>query len=186
VNDLLQPVAVRPLCPGVDGIPCPFGTRLVATSRGGLCSMCGARRIGAKARLRARTVAQRRGSKEELSPGCALPYPDDVERPLIRLDCLPGGINAERPCPFAACRHHLLLDVMPTTGSLKLLHAHDDPALLAETCALDVADRGEHTLYELAAVLNVTRERVRQIQDAAIAKIPEERWRELGWDGATK
>ena len=40
-----------------------------------------------------------------------------------------------------------------------------------ETCALDLADRGGMTLIEVADVLGVTRERVRQIEDSAIEKI---------------
>lgn len=39
------------------------------------------------------------------------------------------------------------------------------------TCALDVADRGGTTLEDLGALLNMTRERVRQIEIEAIEKI---------------
>jgi DNA-directed RNA polymerase sigma subunit (sigma70/sigma32) len=35
---------------------------------------------------------------------------------------------------------------------------------MAETCALDVADRGGATLEEVGDLLNITRERVRQME----------------------
>jgi DNA-directed RNA polymerase sigma subunit (sigma70/sigma32) len=38
-------------------------------------------------------------------------------------------------------------------------------------CALAVANEGAHTLEEIAEILGVTRERVRQIEEAAIAKL---------------
>jgi hypothetical protein len=40
-----------------------------------------------------------------------------------------------------------------------------------DTCTLDVADRGEHTLEEIGQLLGVTRERVRQIELAALFKL---------------
>jgi hypothetical protein len=41
---------------------------------------------------------------------------DEWTRPRTRGECR----DAERPCPFVACKHHLYLDVNPETGSLKL------------------------------------------------------------------
>ena len=41
---------------------------------------------------------------------------------------------------------------------------------MPETCSLDVAERGEHTLEEVGAVVGHTRERVRQVQEAALRK----------------
>ena len=35
---------------------------------------------------------------------------------------------------------------------------------MAETCSLDVADRGGITLEEVGAILNLTRERIRQVE----------------------
>jgi len=45
------------------------------------------------------------------------------------------------------------------------------PWKVVETCALDVADRGEHTLEEVGGFLNVTRERARQIEKDAFDKL---------------
>ena len=34
----------------------------------------------------------------------------NIERPRTRGDCAPGGPLHMRPCPFVACRHHLLIE----------------------------------------------------------------------------
>jgi hypothetical protein len=87
----------------------------------------------------------------------------EPERPRTRGQCR-GGM---RPCPFVSCRHHLYLDVNPENGSIKFNFPHLDPWELPDSCALDVAESGEHTLEEVGQVVNLTRERVRQtINDA--------------------
>jgi DNA-directed RNA polymerase sigma subunit (sigma70/sigma32) len=43
---------------------------------------------------------------------------------------------------------------------------------LEETCALDVADRGDNTLEAVGRYLNLTRERIRQIETQAMRKFP--------------
>ncbi len=100
------------------------------------------------------------------------------DRPATRGDCLPGGCNEERPCPWVSCKHHLYLEPHEDSPSLKFPHATREPWELADTCALDVAERtkenlmmaedAEHTLDELGAALNLTRERVRQMVAAAV------------------
>lgn len=64
------------------------------------------------------------------------------DRPRTRGDCVDGP----RPCPWASCRYNLRIDVTEG-GTLKLNH---DGELedMAETCALDVADRGGITVEE--------------------------------------
>lgn len=100
----------------------------------------------------------------------ALPVNNDLPtRPLARAECLPGGRNAARPCPYVSCRYHLLLDVR-RTGSIKLNFRTSDVTRLSETCALDVAERGAHSLDQLGRLMGVTRERVRQIADYALAR----------------
>jgi hypothetical protein len=42
---------------------------------------------------------------------------------------------------------------------------------LTETCALDVADRGPHTLNEIGELLNLSRERVKQVVEETLTKI---------------
>ena len=97
--------------------------------------------------------------------GEAAEDPAAAARPRTRADCLDGP----RPCPWVGCRYHLWADVMPS-GSLKI--ARDvDPMELAESCALDLVADGSRTLDEVADRLNLTRERVRQIEEAALAKL---------------
>ncbi len=111
-------------------------------------------------RPRARTIAPKRLTKEEIRMG-ALLYPImDHERPTSRADCKDGA----RPCPFVSCKYHLYLDVNPATGSIKLNFPHLEVWEMAETCALDVADRGGVTLEEVGEILNLTRERIRQVE----------------------
>ena len=85
-----------------------------------------------------------------------------AERPKTRGDCQ-GGI---RPCPWVSCRFHLYLDVN-ATGSLTLPYSDKEPDELVETCSLDVADRDGQTLEQVADLMGITRERVRQIQERA-------------------
>ena len=82
------------------------------------------------------------------------------ERPKTRGEC----VNGIRPCPFAGCSHHLFLDIGEETGTLKMNFPDREIEDLVETCSLDVADRGEHTLDDIGDVMNITRERVRQIE----------------------
>lgn len=113
--------------------------------------------------VRATTVSMKRMTKRELAIGAAL-YPEqpgtDYQRPKTRGECA-GGV---RPCPFVSCQHNLYLDVSDQTGAIKLNFPDLEPHEMAESCALDVADRGGITLEDVGRLTNVTRERVRQIE----------------------
>lgn len=87
--------------------------------------------------------------------------------PATRGDCL----VMDRPCPFVSCRYHLHLDVDPKSGGLKILRPDIDVWELKETCVLDVASRGELTLEQVGVIMNITRERVRQIERDALQKL---------------
>jgi hypothetical protein len=107
-------------------------------------------------------------TKRELELGRLLyPEGEDAERPEAREDCASG----ERPCPFVSCKHHLYLDVSARTGAIKLNFPDLDVWEMSETCALDVADRGGTTLEEVGAIMNLTRERIRQVEVKGLAKL---------------
>ncbi|MGE0547591.1 MAG: sigma factor-like helix-turn-helix DNA-binding protein [Kofleriaceae bacterium] len=82
------------------------------------------------------------------------------QRPRTRGECRFG----ERPCPWVSCAHHLYLDINPYSGSIMINFPMLDPLELAETCSLDVADRGGITLEEVGLLMNLTRERIRQVE----------------------
>jgi hypothetical protein len=70
-----------------------------------------------------------------------------------------------------ACKFHLYLDVNPETGTIKLNFPDLEPWEMKETCALDVADRGGITLEEVGEILNLTRERIRQVEVFGLEKL---------------
>jgi len=99
-----------------------------------------------------------------------------LRRPRVYGECLAIGLGApERPCPYEACRHHL--------------GAEGEPITTRDTCVLYVAAHGvadpgstdawsaNATLADIATILGVTRERVRQIEAKALRKLghPERR-----------
>ena len=84
----------------------------------------------------------------------------DFDRPVTREECKLGV----RPCPYVSCKHHIYIDVNETTGTLKLNFPDLEVWEMKESCSLDVADRGGITLEEVGAILNLTRERIRQVE----------------------
>jgi hypothetical protein len=70
-----------------------------------------------------------------------------------------------------SCKHHLYLDVSARTGAIKLNFPDLEVWEMTETCALDVADRGGTTLEEVGAIMNLTRERIRQVEVKGLAKL---------------
>lgn len=131
------------------------------------------RRAMRKHGVRARTINVSRLPMREIASGRRLmSMLDDEEalptRPLTRGECA----DVPRPCPFVSCVHHLYLDVSDT-GGLKLNFPDLDPGDLpsSRSCALDIADDGGITLEAVGEAMNVTRERVRQIEIRALARI---------------
>ncbi|MGB5368684.1 MAG: sigma factor-like helix-turn-helix DNA-binding protein [Polyangiales bacterium] len=124
-----------------------------------------------RSRARARTISIRRLSKAELNRGREL-YPEsDYWKPKSRSECK----DMERPCPFVSCKYHLYIDVHPVRGSIKLNFPDIEIWEMTDTCALDVADRGGITLEEVGEIMNLTRERVRQVETAGLARLQEYR-----------
>ena len=125
------------------------------------------RRSRRKREVRARTISVKRMTKRELEIGRML-YPEsDYQKPTTRAECAEGA----RPCPYVSCKHHLFLDVSARTGAIKLNFPDLEVWDMNETCALDVADRGGTTLEDVGAIMNLTRERIRQVEVKALAKL---------------
>ncbi|MCB9586417.1 MAG: hypothetical protein H6718_13525 [Polyangiaceae bacterium] len=125
------------------------------------------RRSRRKRDVRARTISVKRMTKRELEIGRLL-YPEtDYWKPRARTECVDGP----RPCPFVSCKHHLYIDVSPRTGAIKLNFPDLEVWEMNESCALDIADRGGTTLEDVGAIMNLTRERIRQVEVKALAKM---------------
>jgi Sigma-70, region 4 len=125
------------------------------------------RRSRRKRAVRARTISVKRMTKRELEIGRML-YPEDgYFKPHRRVDCADGP----RPCPYVSCQHHLYIDVSPRTGAIKLNFPDLEVWEMGESCALDIADRGGTTLEDVGAIMNLTRERIRQVEVKALAKL---------------
>lgn len=125
------------------------------------------RRSRRKREVRARTISVKRMTKRELEVGRLL-YPEtDYWKPKTRSQCIDGP----RPCPYVSCSHHLFLDISSKTGAIKMNFPDLDLWEMGESCALDVADRGGTTLEDVGAIMNLTRERIRQVEVRALAKL---------------
>ena len=123
------------------------------------------RRSRRKRDVRALTINMTRFSQSALEVGRRLQPEIAVEKPKTRSDCA----FVPRPCPFVSCRHHLYLDVSPRTGSIKLNFPDLDVDELKNSCSLDVAEAGALTAEDLGEVMNLTRERVRQLERRGLA-----------------
>lgn len=140
------------------------------------------RRSRRKREVRARTIPRRhlepegrRAEEREYHPVDETLFQD---RPRTRADCAGG----ERPCPWVSCQHHLFLDVTKT-GGVKLVFPDLEVWELTESCSIDVAERGNGEglkLEEVGALLNITRERVRQLEKRGLAKLRAADKREAG------
>jgi hypothetical protein len=84
-------------------------------------------------------------------------------RPQVRADCA----DVPRPCPYVSCRYSLYLDVS-SYGAIQFNFPNKEPHEMGESCALDAAEAGGMTLSEVGDRLDVTRERIRQIEASVI------------------
>lgn len=109
---------------------------------------------------------------------------DAEPKPRTWGECKERFGDAE-PCPYVSCRHHLALEVgapRRVVGADGLVQIRD-PGLkvnfphlpieqLPETCSLRAAEQHKGmTLEEVSVHLNLTRERARQIEAIALAKM---------------
>lgn len=124
--------------------------------------------------VRARTVSLRRITKREMERerieletlDRVDPIVDVPRRPRTRGDCE----NGVRPCPYVSCAHNLYLDTT-AIGSIKLNFPDIEPGEMMHSCALDCADRGGMSLEAVGEAMNLTRERVRQIEYPTLVQI---------------
>jgi hypothetical protein len=117
--------------------------------------------------VRARSIEKRMGQRELAALRTLNAADEDLEkRPTTRGECERG----ERPCPFVSCQYHLYLDVS-SHGSIKLNFPDLEPWEIPVTCALDVASDGGVSLERIGSLINLTRERVRQLEESALRKL---------------
>ena len=129
------------------------------------------RRRRRRSRPRSKTIAMKRLTREELRQGALMYPPVDIARPVSRAECTRAPGEEREPCPWVACKHHLYLDVNPETGSIKINFPDLEPWEIGETCALDVAERGGITLEEVGEIMNLTRERIRQVEVRGLLRL---------------
>ena len=89
--------------------------------------------------------------------------------PKTRADCK----NAVRPCPFIRCKWHLAIDVSPS-GTVKENFPGMTIDEMPETCALDVADKGEHSAEYVAVCMNRTRSAIDFTVNICLDKLRDE------------
>ena len=105
-----------------------------------------------------------------IPPADIVPESIPGTKPVTRQECK----SSHRPCPWISCQFHMFWCVNQIDRILQYLPDHTiaDIALsLSQTCVLDVTDTGEKTLEEIGDILQVSRERIRQIEEGAINKI---------------
>ena len=111
----------------------------------------------------------------------------DHQRPQVLADCMPGGFNAARPCPWVSCKHHLAVDVN-ANGAIKLNfpdvknldgreYLTDDYVAIEDapaTCVFDVVDPHDGlTTAQAGARLNCVESNIQRIEHEYLAKIRE-------------
>jgi hypothetical protein len=124
-------------------------------------------RRGRRTRSRSIRIARATQHEARLALEQAEALEAEIDRPHTRSECAEGP----RPCPHVSCRHHLYLDVNPQTGTIKLNFPDLEVWELAFSCALDVADLGGTAIELVSELMNVTRERIRQIEMQALSRL---------------
>jgi hypothetical protein len=123
-------------------------------------------------RKRAKTIATNRLTQAERAETRAeteaiLLDMGDFRRPRTRSECATG----QRPCPFVSCKYHLFLDVNPDTGAIKINRPGVEVWEMRESCALDIADKGGASLEGVGLIINLTRERIRQVEELGLVRL---------------
>ena len=124
---------------------------------------------GRKGRRRSKTISRKEMTRYRKRHPMDIDSINMIEeqRPIQREECA----KAPRPCLYVSCKYHLYLDVNPVTGSIKLNFPDKEVWELDETCSLDIADKGGITLEEVGEIMNLTRERIRQVEASVLTKL---------------
>lgn len=108
------------------------------------------------------------GCRNSTSPGWSTAARTSPGSAASRRRRLPDTEIPSRPCPWVGCKHHLYLDVSAETGSVKIAFPDLEPWELKHSCSLDVAAQDGITLEETGRTMNVTRERIRQLESRGL------------------
>lgn len=113
---------------------------------------------------------------ERLWPLLTEPDPGDRDlfelprRPRTRADCRDGP----RPCPWVGCKYHRYLTVSPRNGTIWVTCPDVLPWEMPDSCLLDlVEEHGEMTLDAVGRLHDMTKERMRQIEQSGLAHLRE-------------
>jgi hypothetical protein len=92
-----------------------------------------------------------------------------IQAPVTRGDCR----NIPRPCPFIRCKWHVLWASKQGTALIGSAPEHIVVNWILDldpewSCVLDIADRGGVILDDIARVMGITKEYVRQIEGTGI------------------
>jgi len=107
-----------------------------------------------------RRIAVRRMQRENAVTGA-----NKRHLPLKRSECE----QEIRPCPYVTCKYHLALDAQENRVTFNFPGKNLED--MKQTCTLDVAAEGPHSLETVAGYLNLTRERIRQIEAKIFKKL---------------
>lgn len=113
---------------------------------------------------------------DRLGEGTRRSRPDDQPTTSTGVESLACGHDPTyawrrcRPCAFVGCAHHLYIDITDV-GSLKINFPDLEPWELNHSCSLDVTEGGELTLDIVGARMNLTRERIRQVETRAMHRL---------------
>jgi hypothetical protein len=94
-------------------------------------------------------------------------YTDPSAPPATRAEC--AGIA--RPCNRYSCIHNLTPETERAGKPHHGIHPHPVLVEKAQSCELDVSDRGKQTPKQVGEMLGLTPERVRQLEDRAMRKM---------------
>lgn len=111
------------------------------------------------------TTSYQRVSFSEIPAPEPEPAPEPG-RPPTRGSCE----GMPRPCPFVSCRYNLYLDIRGD-GVLRVNFPDREPDEMLASCALDLAEDGPRTLDAVAGLMGMSKERARQIEAVAMAKL---------------